>query len=424
MITYTEINKCRVCNNENLKEVFSLGDLYVSNFVKKNNLGKSSPAPLELVLCMNGCGLLQLRHTVSASEMYEEYWYRSGINKTMTDELHDIVEDIESRIALSNNDHVIDIGANDGTLLRAYGSNIKKIGFEPAKNLAKFNSIDTTKIFQDFFSYKLWSEEYGEIKAKVITAIGMFYDLDNPNSFVKDIYSCLDDNGIFIIQMMYLPSFLERNAFDGICHEHLEYYSFSSLSNLLEKHGLKIFDVLLKEDINEGSARFYIKKANSKITINYECHERVNKIKTYEENLDLNSLQTYKEFHKRIELEKQKVMGFLESEVRSGKKIHGYAASTKGNTTLQYYGIGTDIIESIADRNPEKFGTYTIGTEIPVISEEDSRSRNPDYYFVLAWHFIPEFLKREKDFLRNGGKFIVPMPYFKLLDKDTNLDEL
>jgi hypothetical protein len=417
------IDNCRVCGSKNLTPILSLGDLYVSDFLDFPDNSKSIKAPLELVLCdakKGGCGLLQLKHTVSAEAMYRNYWYRSGINKTMTDELNDIAKKASETADLKSGDYVIDIGANDGTLLRGYKiPGLNTVGFEPAKNLEQYGKERTTKIIVDFFNQPAWQKEFGGAKAKVITAIAMFYDLDDPNIFVSDVVKCLDDNGVFIIQMMYLPPFLKRNAFDGICHEHLEYYSLFSLENLLKRHGLEIFDAEMREHINEGSVRLYVKKAGkgSALKIKDGAADRVAALRQKEAELELDNEQTYKALVGRILEAKEKAVSFIKQEAASGKKIHGYAASTKGNTTLQFYGLTPDLIEAIADRNPQKWGKFTAGTLIPVISEEESRTKKPDYYFILAWHFLPEFINRESEYFKNGGKFIVPLPEFKIIDK-------
>jgi hypothetical protein len=404
-----------------LTSILSLGDLYVSNFLDEPDKSKGINAPLELVLCNakdGGCGLLQLKHTVTNEAMYRNYWYRSGINKTMTDELNGIAVKASDIAQLKTHDYVIDIGANDGTLLRGYGvTGLNTVGFEPALNLREYNSKGTTKIIPDFFAFEAWKKEIGSPKAKAITAIGMFYDLDDPNTFVADIVNCMDDEGLLIIQMMYLPSFLERNAFDGICHEHLEYYSLLSLENLLKRHRLEVFDVEMREQINEGSIRVYIRKTGKGATLSVDdgAQDRVAKIKARESSLGLDDKQIYDALVSRIVDAKEKVVSFIKQEVAKGKKVHGYAASTKGNTTLQFYGLTPDLVGAIADRNPVKWGKFTAGTVIPVISEEDSRAQKPDYYFILAWHFLPEFISREAEFLKKGGKFIVPMPDFRVL---------
>lgn len=418
---YKEITCCRTCGSRNLTGVLSLGNLAVSDFVGKPAAETGIKAPLDLVLCdpaEGGCGLLQLRHTVSGEVMYRNYWYRSGINQTMTEELADIASNAAQAAGLEAGDYVIDIGANDGTLLRGYDvKGLKTIGFEPARNLYEYGEKGTTKIIVDFFNHEAWSKEFGDAKAKAITAIGMFYDLDDPNRFLADVCKCLDDKGVFIIQMMYMPFALERNAFDGICHEHLEYYTLHSLENLLARHALKIFDVQMREEINEGSVRFYIRKTGEAVNDAQvqAGMERVANLRRAEELLGLEELGTYAALAKRIQAARQTTLDFLKQEKARGKKIHGYAASTKGNTTLQYYGITTDLVDAIADRNPAKWGKFTVASGIPIISEEESRNQKPDYYFVLAWHFLPEFIFRENNFFKRGGKFVVSMPEFKVI---------
>jgi len=418
---YKKIENCRVCGSHDLVDVLSLGDLAVSDFIDDPLSDNAVYAPLDLVLCdsaKDGCGLLQLRHTVSSDVMYRNYWYQSGINKTMTDELSDVARCASNILDLSAGDYVVDIGCNDGTLLRQYDiDDLNLVGFEPAENLVKHAEKGTGNIINDFFSFDAWHKKYGDIKAKIITAIGMFYDLDDPNKFVDDVCKVLDEEGVFIIQMMYMPFAIERNAFDGICHEHLEYYTLSSLENLLNRHSLEVFDVKMREEVNEGSVRFYIQKKGRNVPANHPSSQALIRLREDEEDLELNTIDVYKKLGYRIEQSRKKAIQFMEAEKAKGKKIHGYAASTKGNTTLQYYGITTDLLDMISDRNSSKSGKYTVSTNIPVVSEKQSRAHNPDYYFVLAWHFLPEFIERESDFLSNGGKFIVPMPDFTVIDK-------
>lgn len=412
---------CRVCGFKPLTPILSLGELYMSDFVDDaSQQDESSKVPLELVLCNKkdgGCGLLQLKYTASHEAMYRNYWYRSGMNKTMTDELHGIAKMIENLIDLKSGDYLIDIGANDGTLLRGYSINgIKTIGFEPAINLMKWAREGTTGIINDFFSYHAWKKAFGDSKTKVITAIAMFYDLEDPNMFVSDVVRCLDKDGIFIIQMSYLPSMLSQNAFDNICHEHLEYYSLLSLENLLTQHNLEIFDVELNS-INGGSFRTYIrhKDGGKTIKIAAGAEKRVKDLRKFEENLGLGDKKIYEDFVKNIYTLRDQLVKFLKSEHEKGKKIYVYGASTKGNTLLQFYKLDHNIIAAAAERNPEKWGKKTIGTLIPIISEERARAEKPDYFLVLPWHFMGEFKKREEEFLKSGGKFIVPLPKFEII---------
>jgi len=415
---------CRVCDSRSLFSILSLGKLHVSDFVKKK--GKFKPEPLELILCdkqKGGCGLLQLKHTVSHEKMYRNYWYRSGMNRTMTQELNSIAQRVQSLVNLNPGDFVIDIGANDGTLLRGYTiPNLHTIGFEPARNLISFAKQDTTKIINDFFNAKAWHKGFHGSKAKAITAIAMFYDLEDPNKFVKNVTECLDDNGIFIIQMSYLPLMLSQNAFDNICHEHLEYYSLDSLNNLLTRHELEVFDVELNS-INGGSFRIYTKFKNSKnIRVPVEAPMRVESLRQFEIKLGLNRTNSYLKFQKRVLQIRESVSKFIKEEVQKGKKIHVYGASTKGNTLLQFFNLDHKVITAAAERNSDKWGTKTIGTNIPIISEERARKDAPDYFLVLPWHFLDEFVERERDYLARGGKFIVPLPEPKLVDLAGSID--
>ncbi|MCX6702711.1 MAG: class I SAM-dependent methyltransferase [Candidatus Wolfebacteria bacterium] len=416
-------DKCRVCGSENLSSILSLGELHVSDFLDAADMDMAEKAPLELVLCeesSGGCGLLQLKHTVPNETLYRNYWYRSGMNKTMTDELVGIAKKVESLVDFKSGDFVLDIGANDGTLLRGYSvPGINKIGFEPAKNLDKWNLDGTTKIIPEFFNHNDWQKEFGETKAKAITAIAMFYDLEEPNEFIADIVKSLHKDGVFIIQMSYLPLMLSQNAFDNICHEHLEYYSLLSLENLLRRHNLEVFDVELN-DVNGGSFRIYIKHKDGGggINVSKKAERRLDYLRNRERELELNKRGIYDEFAERIYKIKDSVSNFIKGEVQKGKKIHVYGASTKGNTLLQYFNLDNTLIKAAAERNADKWGRKTVGTLIPIISEEQARSEKPDYFLILPWHFIKEFREREADYLKNGGKFIVPLPEFLIIEEN------
>ncbi len=405
-------SSCRVCGSKKLKSILTLGKLRVSDFTK--NAKGTRKEPLELVLCqqdLGGCGLLQLRHTVSHEEMYRNYWYRSGVNKTMTAELYSIVQRVKSLVRLNGGDFVIDIGANDGTLLGAYQvPDLMTVGFEPARNLVKDTRKHAAVVFNDFFNAKAWKKKYKKIQAKAITAIAMFYDLDDPNQFVADVATCLDPEGIFIIQMSYLPLMLSQNAFDNICHEHLEYYSLGSLEFLLQRHGLEVFDAEIN-DVNGGSFRVYVKhKTNETIQPPIGAEVRTQSLRLFETNLGLHTSLPYQEFSERVWIFREQITSFIKREVSAGKKVYVYGASTKGNTLLQYFGLDHRLITAAAERNKEKWGLKTIGTAIPIISEEQARNERPDYFLVLPWHFAQEFKERERQFLERGGRLIMPMP--------------
>ena len=411
------ISRCRVCENMNLKKILSLGDQHLVDFVE-NNHDEKLIAPLELVLCNKnngGCGLLQLYHTVPADLLYRRFWYKSGVNQTIRNDLENIVRNAEKRISLIDQDFVIDIGANDGTLLRFYTNRaLNLIGFEPAKNLIDEAKKENTEIINNYFNSNDFIQKFGSKKAKIITSISMFYDLDNPGNFVDDISKILDDDGIWIVQMNYLVTMLENNAFDNIVHEHLEYYSLQSLEFLLQKHDLEVFDIEFN-NINGGSMRTYIKRIDCK---KFPVSENVQKTRNYEKNLGLDTEKPYVDFATRIQKLKNETVSLIQNEVKNGQKIHVYGASTRGNTLLQYYELNSSLVQAASERNPDKWEKHTVGTNIVIISEEESRKAKPDYYLILPWYFLDEFLEREKPFLLQGGKFIVPLPELKIIKYD------
>ena len=410
MLTITE---CRSCGSTNLTNILSLGLQYPSNFIELNSISdKREQIPLELIFCeKKDCGLLQLKHTASRESLYKKYWFRSGINEKMVEALKDITKSVEKRISLSENDIVLDIGCNDGTLLRSYQSKVRLVGFEPASNLVDEAKEGTELIINNFFSFYEFVQHFPNERIKVITSIAMFYDLEDPNSFVSDIVNCLDQDGIWVIQMAYLIPMLELNAFDNIVHEHLEYWSLKSLKRLLEEHDLEIFDVELN-DVYGGSFRIFVKtKKNDKINIQNSVDEFLKK----EDEFGLEKKETYLNFANRVNSLKNKLNDFIKKEISNGKLIYAYGASTKGNTLLQFYNLNNKLISKAADRDSKKFGKMTVGSNIPVISEEQARDEKPDYFLVLPWHLVDFFKERENEFLNNGGKFIVPLPDFKII---------
>ncbi|MFH1588860.1 MAG: methyltransferase domain-containing protein, partial [Candidatus Diapherotrites archaeon] len=390
---------------------FSLGNLFVSNFIEKGQKGLR--APLEMVFCEN-CSLAQLKHTAPQELMYSGfYWYKSGITDTMRKALKDITGQIEKKFPLKEGDVVLDIGSNDGTMLRTYTvPGLITVGVEPAKNLAEEGSKGIDYFINDFWNYELYEKTVGK-KAKIVTAIGMFYDMENPNVFVADAVKALADDGVFIAQLMCLKNMIDSNDIGNICHEHLEYYSFAALEYLLNQNGLEIIDVELNE-VNGGSYRLYARKKGSKVKPAVGAEERIKKVK--KEEKEFQSKEAFMDFFKRAEENKKKCVEFIKQEKMKGKKIWVYGASTKGNTILQYYGIDSSLIEGASERSPDKWGKYTIGTMIPIYSEEKAREVNPDYFLVLPYAFFNEMYKREKKWLEKGGKFLVPLPEFRVVE--------
>ncbi len=412
------IEKCRACGSDKFLPIISLGEHYISNFIEsEEEQEKIKKVPLELILCEN-CKLLQLKHNAPSEAMWnEQYWYKSAINRMIRDDLKNIVEKSQRLIELKKEDIVIDIGCNDGTLFDFYRNEATLVGFEPSKNVAKEAEEKGFEIINNFFNAEDFKKEFGDKKAKVITAISMFYDLEDPNKFLRDIASILDKEGLFIIQQNYLVSMLKQNAVDNICHEHREYYSLHSLKNLLDKHGLEIFDLILN-DINGGSIRTYIRFKESEKPLPPEgAEERISEVEKEEIEMELHTSKPYQEFALRIDNTKKQLLEFFKREKVAGKIICGCGASTRGNTTLQYFGLGPDLITCIFDRNPDKWGKKTIGSLIPVESPDRIDEFKLEYQLVLIWHIFKGIGDDEKEFVKKGGKFILPFPTIKIIDK-------
>ncbi|HEY0704733.1 MAG TPA: class I SAM-dependent methyltransferase [Candidatus Acidoferrales bacterium] len=401
---------CRSCGGSHLVSAMDFGNLYVSNFPDIPESALWPQVPLELLLCRQ-CGLVQLRHTTPPEWLYRRYWYKSGVSATMRAALADITAKASRFAGLKSGDAVLDIGCNDGTLLRSYPVlDLRRTGFEPAENLAPEAAVGTDRIVNAFFSARpILGEQF-----QVITSIAMFYDLEDPNTFVADVASVLAEEGVWIIEMHYLPQVLARNAFDAICHEHLEYYSLSSLEPLLERHGLVAADVETN-DVNGGSLRIYIVHRDCPAASVPARRFRVEALRARERSANLLQPRTYSEFHDRVSRIGERLCRYVESERERNNEVSVYGASTKGNTLLQVFGLDRRLVRSAAERNPEKWGKYTVGTWIPIVSEAEARAHANDF-LVLPWHFLNEIQTRERDFLQRGGKLIVPLPTPYVID--------
>lgn len=397
---YTERKACRLCHGQ-LREIISLGDIHISTFVDTND--EDIPkVPITLMECID-CGLVQLLHTVDPEVMYANYWYQSGLNNSMVIALRDIVSEIQKRIKLIKNDIVVDIGANDGTMLAFYPTGIFTVAFEPS-DLAHLAYTKCTLTINNFFNAADYLAVISK-PAKVITAIAMFYDLEDPHIFLEDIKKILAKDGIFVIQMMDFMSMVRYNDFPNLCHEHLEYYTLKVLKDLLEQHGLEILDVELN-GVNGGSMRTYIQHKDGP----YEIQESVINILAEEADFfnAIGDIEKY--FRKNIESVREKVLEEIHFMHEMGNTIAVLGASTKGNTVLQYFGLTDKDIIHAAEINQDKFGKRTVGSNIPIISQEESLRLNPDAYLVLPWSFIDNFIQKFETYLKNGGTFIVHLP--------------
>jgi len=401
-MNYKKTDKCRNCKGE-LVDTLRLGDVYPSNFVP--NGAEIEKAPLVLAKCLD-CGLVQLRYTIDLDLMYRKYWYKSGINKEMVAHLQNVVDSIEETMEFKFGDAVVDIGANDGTMLSLYSvPGLIKIGYDPAYNLAEEASGKCDYFINNYFSSEYYPLSY---KAKVVTAIAMFYDLEDPNKFISEVLNILSDDGIFVIQFADLVSMLKTNDFATICHEHIEYYDLHTIKNMLENHGLHLFKVT-RNSVNGGSLRLYLDRGIRPVD------PSVNKELEYEKlNYTQESLSILEQEIDRISRE---VYIFISFEHSKGKHISVLGASTKGNTILQVFGLDNSLIDYAAEANEAKWGLKTIGTGIEIQSDEFVFSKNPNYLLVLPWFFINDFISKYYKYLDDGGVFIVPLPEPSLITK-------
>ena len=365
----------------------------------------------ELVRCdpeasESACGLLQTSVSVPPEILYSSYWYRSGTNQTMRDHLAAIANEAADMVGRPDA-LALDIGCNDGTLLRSLPNGFKKVGIDPS-NIARQGEGDY-EVVNDFFPSAALTNVLSGRTCDIITSIAMFYDLEAPQAFVRELKSILSPEGIWIFEMSYMPLMLEMNSYDTICHEHLEYYSFAVIERLMRMCGMKIVRVGFN-DINGGSIRCYATHADCYRHSRHEFAVELQTVRQKEFELELDTDRPYRHFQDRIDKHKQQLGDLIRRLRRDGKSIHVYGASTKGNTILQWCGLDGSLIPYAADRNPEKVGARTLGTDIAIISEEDSRAMKPDYYLVLPWHFRKEFVAREAATMRAGTKFIFPLP--------------
>lgn len=375
---------------------------------KPENPEKFNKAPLDLVMCED-CKLIQLRHSFNKDMLYREYWYQSGISPTMVKALRELADKATGLAKLKEDDIVIDIGSNDGTLLSGYPDYVKRVGFEPS-NVAKLPEKGKSFLIRDFFNAKSYSSTMTE-KAKVITACAMFYDLEDPNTFVHDIKECLDKNGIFIIQMNYLGSMITNKTYDDICMEHDEYYSIAVLERLLDMHELRILDAELNS-VNGGSIRAYITHKENNLVISGGA-QRLHLLKLSEASLKLDDINTYKEFARSLEANKRKTLDFINKELRKGKKFNISGASTRGLTQMQFLGLDKKQIMYVEDANPRKWGKYYADTGISII--DPRKDTGADYKIVLPYHFIDQIRENQRAFLERGGKLITIIPEFRVI---------
>lgn len=403
---------CKICQNTNLIEVVNLGTQSLTGVFPKHKEDFVTRGPLRIVKCVGDdcCGLVQLADSYDLNEMYgENYGYRSGLNASMVRHLNAKVEKIRSIAKLQDGDLVIDIGSNDSTTLKAYPDTYRLVGIDPSGLKFKEYYPPHVELIPDFFSAALVKEKVGDKKAKVITSFSMFYDLEEPQIFMQEIEGVLDDEGIWVFEQSYMPIMLEKNSYDTVCQEHLEYYALKQIKWMCDRVGLKIVDVEFN-DVNGGSFSITVSKKSSSFP---ENTTQITKILDHEKEMGLDTLKPWEEFVVRMERTKEELLGFLTRCKQEGKKVLGLGASTKGNVILQYCNITEELLPVVGEVNSDKFGCFTPGTLLPIVSETEVINANPDYLLVLPWHFREFFVSNPKF---KGMKLVFPLPNLEIVE--------
>jgi hypothetical protein len=403
---------CRITGSDNLVPVLDLGTQALTGVFPRDRDQPVTAGPIDLVLCPDS-GLLQLGHSYDHEEMYGmNYGYRSGLNQSMVQHLRAKARTLQRLVPLEAGDIVLDIGSNDATLLSAYDvPGLRRVGIDPTGIKFRDFYTDGIELVPDFFSADAFRSKFPIGKARIVTSIAMFYDLEAPREFVADVEQVLAPDGIWHFEQSYMPAMLRMNAYDTICHEHLEYYSLGVVKRLLEEAGLRVIDVQTN-DVNGGSfavsaARHDAGLATNDVIIDWMLEQ--------EDRLGLNSTRPYHAFRDRVFDHRDRLTSLIRRLNADGNVVAGYGASTKGNVVLQFCGFDTSDIRCIAEVNPDKFGAFTPGTYIPIASEAEVRAMKPDYMIVLPWHFRNSIIARERDYIESGGKLIFPLPDIEIV---------
>jgi len=399
-------NECLICKNKNLHKFLELGNMPLPNkFIDKEEFNNEEFYPLNVYVC-DKCFLVQLKDIIDPKLLFDDYLYMTGTSKPLVDHLKTLAKD---SLKYHKDGLVIDIGCNDGTLLKHYKKlNFNTIGIDPAKKITDIGKKEGLNIINDYFSSKCVKkilEMYG--KANIITATNVFAHTEDIKTIIEGVRDLLTEDGVFIIEVHHLMNLILNNEFDTIYHEHISYFSLSSLIHLFNLYDMTIIDV--REISNHGgSLRVFIKKTGTP-------SDNVFKIIDKEKELGLYSLDTYNNFSEKVNDIKDELIDTLKNLKENGNRITGYGATAKGNILLNYCNIGPDILDYISDRTPFKCGKYSPGMHIPIISEDKFHDDNPDYVLLLAWNYKDNILIKEDKFRKNGGKFIIPIPKPEIL---------
>ncbi|ALC18545.1 class I SAM-dependent methyltransferase [Streptomyces pristinaespiralis] len=408
-----KIDECRICGNRALLPVLDLGSQALTGVFPKNREETVASVPLELVKCSqpDGCGLVQLLHTADFDLMYgDHYGYRSGLGEFMIRHLQDKVASLLKTVEVRPGDIVVDIGSNDSTLLRGYPSDPalrpQLVGIDPTGGKFRHLYPEGAELITEYFSRKVFAERFGSRRAKVVTSVAMFYDLPRPMEFMQDVHDILAEDGVWLMEQSYMPAMLEATAYDVVCHEHLEYYALSQIEWMAERVGLKVVRAELN-DVYGGSLCAVLARKDSSVAVD---EASVARVRAHETALALDTAAPYEAFAARTVRYREELLAFLDDSRRSGKLTLGYGASTKGNVILQYCGLSEKDLPVIGEVNPEKHGAFTPGTYIPIVSQEEARSRRPDQLLVLPWIYRDGFVERERAYVAGGGRLVFPLP--------------
>ena len=408
-----KLGKCRICKNKKLEKILDLGEMPLANaFVDKNQIGQKEVSyPLRVVWC-ESCGLLQIDEIVPPEILFKNYIYVSGTSEALRKHFEGLVTEVVINSKLSNESLIVDIGSNDGTLLKEFKKvDSKVIGVEPAINIAKIAEESGVKTINDFFSEDVAKKIVKENgKADAIIATNVFAHIFDLDESLKGVSYLLKDEGIFVIEVPYLVDLLENVEFDTIYHEHLSYFAVRPLKRLFKERDFKIVDIE-RVKIHGGTIRVFVSKRKSRYNIN----GNVNRLISLEIEKGLNEVTVYKKFAGRVEKLKEDLVSLLQRLKSENKKVIGYGAAAKGNTLLNYYHIGPELIDFIVDLSPMKQNKFTPGTHISIFSPEQIYEAKPDYMLILAWNFADEIMKQQTKFKEMGGKFILPLPEVKII---------
>lgn len=412
MQKYRELRACRVCSGTHLIGVLDLGHQSLTGVFPRSASHDVTQGPLQLVWCSE-CRLVQLRHSYDPTEMYgANYGYRSGLNQSMVDHLTRTVHGLERRVQLQAGDVVLDIGSNDATLLKAYSTtNLRRLGIDPVGEKFKEHYPAGIQLLPEFFSATAYRKAEAQ-PARIVTSFAMFYDLESPIDFARQVAEVLARDGIWQFEQSYMPAMLRTNSYDTICHEHLEYYSLGVVARILDAADMQVIDVVTNT-VNGGSFTVTAaKRSNCAVKPNRPVIEW---LLEQEEHMGLNTPRPYRDFEERVFRHAQDLVRLIRALTADGNTVLGYGASTKGNVLLQFCGLSSNEIKAIAEVNPDKFGCVTPGTAIPIVTEAEAFAMNPDYFLVLPWHFRDSIVRRERDYLNRGGKLIFPMPEIEIV---------